>query len=91
MKIVCDNQETATIIRQLCDIGLKTGGLQNLNAIVAVLNNIVIQQVIQPELPSSLENKLGISKLPAAILNVEPSVKDGNSKRSKPGNKNLSV
>lgn len=42
MKILVDSQETATLLKQMVDIALKAGGLQNLQGCVAVLNSIVV-------------------------------------------------
>jgi len=42
MKIIVDSQETANIIKQLCDIALKSVGIQNLQGVVAVLNSLKI-------------------------------------------------
>jgi len=42
MVIKVESQETANLLRQLCDLALKGGGLQNLNAVVSILNSIVV-------------------------------------------------
>ncbi len=47
MKIVCDSQETATILKQMCDIALKAGGIQNLQGVVAVLNSIEVKPILE--------------------------------------------
>jgi len=49
MIIKCD-KEAVEAIKQLCDIALKTGGLQNMQGIQVVLGSISELEEKQPEL-----------------------------------------
>ena len=55
MVIKVESQETSNILRQLCDIALKTGGLQNMNAVVTILNSISIDPSMLGEQKEALK------------------------------------
>ena len=40
MKIIVESKEEKGLIIQLCDVGLKAGGMQNLQGITLILNSI---------------------------------------------------
>ena len=53
MKLKVDKQ-AATVIKSMCDMALKAGGLQNLKLVTEVLNAMVIEE--DPEPPKAEKN-----------------------------------
>ena len=53
MKIACDKKGKEAIL-QLCNIALKTGGLQNMQGVSEVLNSI---KVIEENEEQAIDNK----------------------------------
>jgi len=45
MKIYCETPEDEKLIKQLCDVALKAGGLPNLPAIQLILSSIQSSEV----------------------------------------------
>lgn len=71
MIINVESQETANLLRQLCDVALKAGGLQNMNAVLNILNSIRID----PSLTVAKDKPEQLPFVPAAKNIKDPSPK----------------
>jgi len=62
MKILVDNETTKETIYQLCDIAIKTSGIQNLDAIQTIIKSISIDEsIVIPPKPKKLEEIEGLN------------------------------